>query len=289
MTALADGRILLTGGEGNGDWSEIYNPQTNSFTSGPALPMFGEVYSATLLPDGKVLFVGSVENDGFPENTWLFDLHFERFNAGPDSIKEHNQAPARLLADGSVLVSGGQVPGGNGDTGAELYNSATGMFSVTGSMNVMRHNHTSTLLSDGTVLVAGGFSLWPSSESTTEFYHPGTPVKAPAIFSLDGSGAGPGAVWVSSTGLTAAPASPAAAGQAISMYITGLSEASVIPPQVFIGGRMAQVLWFGGAPGYPGYSQLNVQVPSGLGVNSTAAVQLGYLGRWSNTVTIAVH
>jgi hypothetical protein len=290
MTALADGRILLTGTQADGGGrTEIYDPLQNSFSAGPVLPIFDDVYSATLLPDGKVLFVGSAENDGYPENTNLFDPASGTVTVGPNSIKEHNNAPASLLPDGTVIVSGGQVPGGNGDTGVELYNPATGTFSVTGSMNVMRHGHTSTLLSDGTLLVAGGFAVWPSSESTTEFYHPSVLVKAPVIFSLDGSGAGQGAIWVSSTGLAASVASPAGTGQIVSMYVQGLAKASVIPPQVVVSGQIAPVLWFGDAPGYAGYSQVNFQVPSGLGVNSAATVQLGYMNRWSNTVTIAVH
>ena len=41
------------------------------------------------------------------------------------------------------------------------------------------------------------------------------------------------------------------------MYTTSLIEGGVIPPQVTVGGQMAEVLFFGVAPGYPGYYQLN--------------------------------
>jgi uncharacterized protein (TIGR03437 family) len=72
------------------------------------------------------------------------------------------------------------------------------------------------------------------------------------------------------------------------MYVSGLAEGGAIPPQVAVGGLLANVLWFGDAPGYPGYFQVNFQVPIGVAAGSAAPVRLVYLGRSSNTTTIAV-
>ena len=72
------------------------------------------------------------------------------------------------------------------------------------------------------------------------------------------------------------------------MYVTGLMEGGVIPPQVAVGGRLAQIQFFGDAPGYPGYYQVNFQAPAGVAAGPSVCVRLTYLGRSSNRGTIGV-
>jgi hypothetical protein len=94
---------------------------------------------------------------------------------------------ATLLDTGLVLAAGGigPVPGETGALGplasAELYNQNTGAFTVTGSLNTARDEHSATLLNDGSVLIAGG-SGGDNELASAEIYNPAT-----AAFSLTGS------------------------------------------------------------------------------------------------------
>jgi len=79
---------------------------------------------------------------------------------------------ATLLANGQVLVAGGEDSQGNLVAAAELYNPATGTWAVTGSLATPRIDHTATLLANGDVLVAGGVSA--GYIASAELYNPST-------------------------------------------------------------------------------------------------------------------
>jgi N-acetylneuraminic acid mutarotase len=106
--------------------------------------------------------------------TWSVtgSMHFER-----------EYFTATLLQNGRVLVAGGFA---NCDDDfcsdnrqAEIYNPATGTWSVTGSMHVAREQFTATLLTDGEVLAAGGlneggFNGNEKTYSEADLYNPKT-------------------------------------------------------------------------------------------------------------------
>ena len=79
---------------------------------------------------------------------------------------------ATLLANGQVLVAGGEDASNNLIASAELYNPAAGKWTVTGSLATPRYDHTATLLANGEVLIAGGVS--GTYTATAELYNPST-------------------------------------------------------------------------------------------------------------------
>jgi uncharacterized protein (TIGR03437 family) len=148
--------------------------------------------------------------------------------------------------------------------------------------------HTATLLGDNTVLVVGGYMPWPALTSNAEIYHPAVLVPSPQLFSVSGDGRGQGAILHANTPQLASADNPAVVGEALEIYFTGLGDGSQVPPQVSIGGRMAEVLWFGNTPGYSGLNQINVRVPNGVAPGPSLVARLTSLGRPSNEVTISV-
>jgi uncharacterized protein (TIGR03437 family) len=126
---------------------------------------------------------------------------------------------------------------------------------------------------------------------------------APAIFTLNQQGTGPGAILHGQTYQVVSESSPAAAGEIISIYCTGLgavnppAQTGGVPPdpppqvvdrvQVSIGGLPAAVVYAGVAPGYAGLYQINAQIPIGT-PSGPQPLQIIQKGAASNTVTVTV-
>jgi hypothetical protein len=90
---------------------------------------------------------------------------------------------ATLLKDGKVLILGG------GDRTAEVFDPASGTFSLTGNPLTNRFAASATLLADGTVLIAGGVEPGPTgpfpASDTAEIFHPATGTFTPTGNMLD--------------------------------------------------------------------------------------------------------
>jgi large repetitive protein len=174
-TLLLDGRVLLTGcaSQCTVGATELFDPKTGTFSRTGPMKDWGDVNTATLLTNGKVLLVGNAENDGSPADAEVYDPAAGTFTFLGTTSAPHEFAAAVRYPDGSVLIAGGQLPGGNGSVGTDIYLPSTGTFVSGGNMATARHSHTATLLSDGlNVLIVGGYSAWPTPTASAEIYNP---------------------------------------------------------------------------------------------------------------------
>jgi hypothetical protein len=283
---LADGRVLIVFESGG---AELYDPSRDTFTrtGNPITADYSDgLPTATLLMSGDLLVAGGSEYDNYA-SAELYNLPTATFAAIGNMMTGRALDTATLLPGGTVLMAGSYLPGGGSLASAELYDPVAGAFTPTGEMTTTRSLHTATLLNNGRILVAGG-STNGRATPLADLYNPSVLVPAPKLFAVAGDGRVQGAIWHASNGEIASADSPAVAGEVLSMYTTSLSDGGLIPPQVAIGGRLAGILYFGTAPAYPGYNQVNFRVPCGVAPGAGVPVRLTYLGRPSNAVTIGV-
>jgi uncharacterized repeat protein (TIGR01451 family) len=126
---------------------------THSYYLGPTM---------TLLTNNQVLVAG--QHLGHVSD--LFTLSTRAFSLPAGTmVGVHEGGSATLLANGLVLLAGG----GNGTSAktAELYNSASQLYTQVGDMLVYSYGHYANLQPDGTVLLCG-------LPSTNELFNPST-------------------------------------------------------------------------------------------------------------------
>jgi trimeric autotransporter adhesin len=126
----------------------------------------------------------------------------------------------------------------------------------------------------------------------------------PGVFSINGSGQGPGAILNTSDGSVNSAAKPAARGDWVSIFATGAGAttpasvdgfvasaplpAPIAQVSVTMGGLPCQLNFEGAAPGLvSGVLQINAQVPAGLSPGSSVPVQVR-IGSVTSSATITV-
>ncbi len=197
-TLLTNGKVLVTGGipdtstQNNALTSalrstEIYDPTTNKWASGPNLSTYRAMHSAIVLADGRVLLPGGLSWRSLlffklPQISNTCDLYDPKNNSmssagSMQSIR--SMYAATLLPNGKVLVAGGLagvIDTSNAGTpinAAEIYDPQTNRWSAATAMTGSRAMPTDVMLSDGRFMVLGGGSgsLWsPTATQTAEIY-----------------------------------------------------------------------------------------------------------------------
>lgn len=162
MTTLADGRVLITGGIGEGaidnalDSTEMWDPTAQSFM--PAAPMkFRRArHTATLLSDGRVLVTGGYDGKSHIgiASAELYDPAANSWTTNTFVMTEPRMYhDAAVLPNGKVLIASGCC-----DTAyptAEVYDPASGTFTATPALGIAHAAPTLTMLPNGLALLIG--------------------------------------------------------------------------------------------------------------------------------------
>ncbi len=157
LTKLLDGRLLLAGGSDRFLVTELYEPDSDTWSAAGFLTEPREGHTATLLPDGRVLVVGGpiggvLETTGGTAELW--DAASKSWTPTEPMSAARRGHAATLLPDGRVLVTGGvdatTLPR------AEIYDPVNQVWSEAPGMLVHRRGHATTLLQDGRVLISSG-------------------------------------------------------------------------------------------------------------------------------------
>ena len=153
-TLLPSGKVLITGGgntptSGPVNTSELYDPLTDTFTLTGTMTTERQFHTATLLANGQVLVAGGLTNAATATMTAeLYDPATATFYSTGAMASARLYHTATLVANGLVLVAGGttQLTTGTGDSSAELYDSTSGVFTLTGSLLTGRYGAAATPL-----------------------------------------------------------------------------------------------------------------------------------------------
>lgn len=186
-TLLPNGKVLIAGGfRGNESAlssTELFDPASNTFSSGASMHFARQLHSATLLKNGKVLLVGGYSNnDTYLDSAELYDPQTGIFASAGQMTVPRAGHTATILHDGRVLLAGGTSTGWTFLDSAEIYDPVKGTFTPTGHMIAAREAHIASLLQDGKVLIMGGHKDRRESiviYASAELYDPVTDTFSP--------------------------------------------------------------------------------------------------------------
>jgi hypothetical protein len=155
-TLLADGKLLVVGGDGEQASAELFDPADAAFVPTGSLTAPHQGISAMRMPNGEVLIAGgnSIE---------LYDPLTGTFRGAGTMPATHVRPTTTLLADGRILLAGGTAwdsSKGKAVADADLFDPEASALTPVSAMISARASHAATLLNSGQVLIVGGRNGW---------------------------------------------------------------------------------------------------------------------------------
>jgi uncharacterized repeat protein (TIGR01451 family) len=191
---LANGKVLVAGGVNanicaSDTSAELYDPVTGTWSFTGSIPFATTGLTMTVMSDGKVLLAGGGNRcGGVFSAAAVYDPTAGTWSPTGSMTLGREWHSAVLLPNGRVLVAGGLGSSSPFPSlsSAEIYDPATGTWSITASMATTRFGSVTpflTRLSDGRVMAAAGssgngFGSSPNGPQV-EIYDPATGTWSP--------------------------------------------------------------------------------------------------------------
>ncbi|MFQ3596802.1 MAG: T9SS type A sorting domain-containing protein [Chloroherpetonaceae bacterium] len=141
MVRLSDGRLAIIGGHGTGfvSLNQIQVYQNGNFSL-ITLPYPADASGVARLQDGRILIFGGSSDLGVPNysDACIFNPNTNQVVSTGNTNLFRAASGAGVLLNGRVLVAGAWWVHNNAHTQAEIYNPASGTFSLTGTLNTQR-------------------------------------------------------------------------------------------------------------------------------------------------------
>lgn len=176
-TSLGSGQWLVTGGSSNGKVSKaahLVSPSGARTPLGVELHLARADHTATVLPDGSVMILGGLGEDGkvlrIGEQYFADEGRFHKLTNIP--LIPRARHSVTVLTDGRLLIVGGIDEHGKPLHEAEVWNTRSGKverFDI--RLKDARYSHIATLLPDANVLVTGGFTADANAVLLAELFN----------------------------------------------------------------------------------------------------------------------
>jgi len=179
VTVLSDGKILVTGGYSASNTVlssvEVYDPVANTWTTKASMSTARHFHKATLMPDGKVLVTGgagtSASSPSYLNSVEVYDPVANTWTSKASFTTARYRHISILMADGKILLAGGQTGSGTYTNTAYVYDPVANTWTAVGNLTVARGYSSASLLpTTGRILVVGGWGGSSLFYGTTELY-----------------------------------------------------------------------------------------------------------------------